>query len=170
MNSNLLITLKTIFYIIIIWFIGYFVFGENISIEFSDYYFAQRFPNILTFAAGTSIYFLFLLSIKKADGFNLNNILKFAFGIIIGILPFFLLKYYSSVDNCQNWEIQKKIIKTHYISTSSSNESIKSIETYCYEMNKKEVKTYRVMKLTPLFNTITPIDTAKINNRNWRKK
>lgn len=169
MNKYLLITLKTIFYIIIVWFIGYFIFGENISIEFTDYQFARKFPNVLTFATGSSVYFLFLLNIKKNEGFNLGNGLKLFLGIIFGVLPFILFKYYSSVGNCQNWEVTKKVVKTHFISISSTSESIKSIETYCFEMNKTEQKTYRVMSLTPLFNTISEIDTTKIKPQNWKK-
>lgn len=169
MNHYLLTTLKTVFYLIIVWFIGYFVFGENVSIEFSNYQFAKFFPKVLTFAAGASIYFLFLISIKPSDKFSLSNILKFTFGIIIAIIPFLLFKYYSSVGNCQNWEVSKKIVKTHFISTSSASETIKSVETYCLEMDKKDIKTYRIVSFTPIFNTITPIDTTKINSKNWKK-
>lgn len=169
MNRSLRLTLKTTFILIIVWFISYFVFGEYISLEFSDYSFAQIFPKILTFATGASIYFLFLLSIKKSDGWNLKNILKVVFGILIGIIPFLLFKYYSSVGNCQNWEINKKVKSTLYQSVSSSSETVKSIETYCLEMDLREEKTYRVMAITPFFNTISPIDTLKINETNWKK-
>ncbi|MBS7333125.1 MAG: hypothetical protein KIG88_05980 [Weeksellaceae bacterium] len=169
MNRSLRLTLKTTFILIIVWFISYFVFGEHVSLEFSDYNFALIFPKILTFATGASIYFLFLLSIKKADGWNIKNILKFVFGIIIGIIPFFLFKYYSSVGNCQNWEVTKKVKSTLYESVSSSSETIKLIETYCLEMDLREEKTYRVMAITPIFNTISPIDTLKINDTNWKK-
>ncbi len=168
MNKYLLTFLKTIFYLIIGWFLGYFIFGENISVEFSDYQFAQLFPKILTFATGVSIYFLFLLSIKKSDLFSTSNILKFIFGVILGLLPFLLFKYYSSVDNCQNWEVDKRVKSTLYLSTTS-NESIKLIETYCPEMKQTEVKTYRVLQISPIFNTIYPVDTTKIKRDYWKK-
>lgn len=169
MNRSLRLTLKTTFILIIVWFISYFVFGEHISLEFSDYRFAQIFPKILTFATGASIYFLFLLTIKKADGWNLKNILKFVFGIIIGFIPFLLFKYYSSVGNCQNWEVSKKVKTTLYQSVSSSSETIKLIETYCLEMDSRDEKTYRIMAITPFLNTISPIDTTKINDKQWKK-
>lgn len=169
MNSYLSTFLKTIFYIIIVWFLGYFIFGENITVEFSDYQFAQLFPKILTFATGASIYFLFLLSIKISNGFSILNVTKFILGIILGLFPFFLLKYYSAVDNCQNWEVSKKVKTTLYYSTYSSNESIKLIETYCPDLKLKEEKTYRIMQISPFFNTIYPIDTVKIRRDNWKK-
>lgn len=169
MNKSILITLQTLFAIFIVWFIGYFVFGENIGIEFADYEFAKLFPKILTFCAGASIYFLFMLSIKKADKWNYKNILKFAAGIILAIVPFILFKYYTSIGNCQTWEVSRRVVKTLYQSKSSTSETIKAIETICPEMESKKVDTYRVMALTPLFNTISPVDTAKIRENNWKK-
>lgn len=169
MNIPLKLILKTAFILIIIWFISYFVFGEYISLEFADYQFAQIFPKILTFSAGASIYFLFMLAIKKSEGWRWLNILKFILGILIGILPFFLFKYYSSVANCQSWEVYKKEKAVLYESVTSSSEKIKLIETFCPEMDLRQEKTYRVMSITPLFNTISEIDTATIKNQNWKK-
>ena len=169
MNKSLRLTLKITFTLIIVWFISYFVFGEHISLEFSDYNFAQLFPRILTFATGASIYFLFLLSIRTEKGWNFKNILKFVFGILIAFIPFILFKYYSSVGNCQNWEVTKKVKTTLYQSVSSSSESIKTIETYCLEMDKREEKIYRVIQITPLFNSISPIDTLKLQEKSWKK-
>lgn len=169
MNSYLITFLKTIFYIIIIWFIGYFIFGENITVELSNYEFAQLFPKILTFATGASIYFLFLLSIKISSGFNALNIIKFILGVLCGLLPFFLLKYYSSVDHCQNWEVSKKVKTTLFYSTYSTNETIQLIEVYCPEIGVKEDRTYRIMQISPFFNTIYPIDTLEIKSDNWKK-
>ena len=169
MNRNLLLTLKTIFTIIILWFIGYFVFGENISLEFANYNFAQLFPKILTFAAGASIYFLFLLNIKKEDGWRYPNILKAVAGILFGFVPFILFKYYSSVGNCQNWEVFKQEKNVLFESVSSESEKIKSIQIYCPEMDQTTEKTYRVMAITPLFNTISEVDTVKIKRSNWKK-
>jgi hypothetical protein len=168
MNKYLLTFLKTIFYLTICWFVGYFIFGENISVEFSDYSFTLLFPKILTFATGASIYFLFLLNIKKSEGFKTLNIIKFSLGIILGVLPFFLFKYYASVDNCQNWEVNKKVKSTLFISTTS-NESIKLIEVYCPELNTTELKTYRIMQISPFFNTVYPVDTLKIKRDYWKK-
>lgn len=169
MNRKLITTLKTILYLILIWFIIYFVFGEQISLEFSDYHFAQIFPKILTFSAGASIYLLILLTIKKSKGWSFINILKFFAGIMFAIIPFILFKYYSSVANCQEWEITKKNVKTLFVSTSSNSEKIKTIETYCQEMDKLDVKNYRVMEITPFFNVVSEIDTAKINKKDWKK-
>ena len=169
MNKSILITLQTIFTIIIMWFIGYFVFGENISIEFANYEFAKQFPKILTFCTGASIYFLFMLSIKKADKWNYKNVIKFVLGIGCAIVPFILFKYYTSIGNCQNWEVSRRVVKTLYQSKSSTSETVKAIETICPEMESKKVDTYRVMALTPLFNTISPIDTTKIRENNWKK-
>lgn len=168
MNKTLRITLRIIFWLIILWFIGYFVFGEFIALEFSDYKFAQYFPNYLTFATGVSIYFLFLLSIQLKDKFNWKNCLKFLAGIVIGFIPFVLFKYYSSVGNCQNWEISKEIKKTVYQSITSDSEKIQLIETYCPELNTKEVKAYRVMSITPVFNTKSEIDTTKLKFNHWK--
>ena len=168
MNKTLLITLKIIFWIIILWFIGYFVFGEFIALEFSDYTFAQQFPKYLTFATGASIYFLFLLSIQLKKKWHWQNILKFIAGIVIGFVPFVLFKYYSSVGNCQDWEIIKERKKTVYQSITSENETIQLIETACPEMESKETKVYRVMKLTPIFNTKSEIDTTKLKFNHWK--
>lgn len=169
MNQKLKITLKTILYLILVWFIIYFVFGEQISLEFADYQFAHIFPKILTFAAGASIYLLILLTIKKSKGWSIVNILKFIAGIIFAFVPFLLFKYYSSVANCQDWEITKKNIATLYVSTTSNSEKIKSVETYCQEMDQLEVKSYRVAELTPLFNVVWEIDTANISPEKWKK-
>lgn len=169
MNKNLQLTFKTIFTIIILWFIGYFVFGENISLEFADYNFAQLFPKILTFAAGASIYFLFLLNIKKEDGWGIPNILKGIAGVIFGFVPFILFKYYSSVGNCQNWEVFKQEKNVLFESVSSQSETIKTIQIYCPEMNQTTEKTYRVMAITPIFNTISEVDTVKIKRNHWKK-
>lgn len=169
MNTSLRFILKTTFTLIIVWFISYFVFGEYISLEFADYTFAQQFPKILTFATGASIYFLFMLSIKKSDGWNAFNIIKFVLGIVLGFIPFFLFKYYSSVANCQSWEVFKKEKAILYESVSSSSEKIKLIETFCPEMDSRVEKTYRVMSITPLFNTISEIDTTKIKDNNWKE-
>lgn len=169
MNRKLITALKTLLYLILVWFIIYFVFGEQISLEFSDYQFAKIFPKILTFAAGASIYLLILLSIKKSKGWSIVNILKFIAGIIFAFIPFLLFKYYSSVANCQDWEITKKNVKTLFVSTSSNSEKIKTIETYCQEMDELETKNYRVMEITPIFNIVSEIDTAKINQKDWKK-
>ncbi|MBF0597828.1 hypothetical protein [Faecalibacter rhinopitheci] len=169
MNKNLRLILKTTFTFIIVWFISYFVFGEHIGLEFSDYNFAQIFPKILTFATGTSIYFLCLLSINKNRGWNYKNILKFIFGILLAFIPFILFKYYSSVGNCQNWEVTKQVKSTLFVSTSSNSETIKLIEVYCPEMDLKVDKTFRIMSITPLFNTVSEIDTTNISPTNWKK-
>lgn len=169
MNTSIRLILKTTFILIIVWFISYFVFGEYISLEFADYKFAQQFPKILTFATGASIYFLFLLAIKKSEGWSIMNILKFIFGLIIGIIPFFLFKYYSSVENCQSWEVSRKEKAILYESVSSTSEKIKLIETFCPEMDSRVEKTYRVMSITPLFNTISEVDTAKLKDSSWKK-
>lgn len=168
MNKTLLISLRILFWIIIIWFIGYFVFGEYIAIEFSDYTFAQHFPKYLTFAAGASIYFLFLLSIRLKDKWNWKNILKFLAGIGIGFMPFVLFKYYSSVGNCQNWEVIKTNKKTLFQSITSESETIQLIEIECPEMEIKEEKIYRVMHLTPVFNVKSEIDTTKLKFNHWK--
>ena len=169
MNSILKNILKTILTLNLIWFIGYFVFGEHISLEFSNYEFAKLFPKLITFTAGASIYLLVLLTIKKENGFSIKNILKFIVGILLAFAPFILFKYYSSVANCQDWEVRKKNVSTLFISKTSTKESIKTIDIYCQELNKLETKNFKVTELTSLFNIVTEIDTAKLEKKDWKK-
>jgi hypothetical protein len=162
---NIILIICTIF---IIWFIGYFLIGDFISLEFANHDFAKLFPKLLTFAAAVSIYVLFLLSIKKKNGWSFMNVMKFIFGIIFGFLPLLTFEYYS-IGSCTNWKIDKKIQKTLYKSNSSDSEKIVLIETFCPESNLKTTQVKRIVEITPLFITTSEIDLNKISDKSWKK-
>ncbi|GEM52193.1 hypothetical protein HX001_12185 [Empedobacter brevis] len=162
---NIILIICTIF---IIWFIGYFLIGDFISLEFANQQFSKLFPKILTFVAAVSIYIIFLVSIKKKEGWSFMNIMKFVFGIIIGLIPLLTFEYFS-IGSCTDWKIDKKIKKTLYQSNSSNAETIVLLETYCPESNLKTTQVKRVVKITPLFITTSDIDISKISDKSWKK-
>ncbi|WP_413532703.1 hypothetical protein [Empedobacter brevis] len=162
---NIILIICTIF---IIWFIGYFTIGDFIKLEFVNNHFSKLFPKILTFAAAVSIYTLFLLSIKKQHGWSFMNVMKFIFGIIIGLLPLLTFEY-CSIGSCTSWKVDKTIKKTLYVSNSSDSEKIVLIETFCPESNLKTTQVKRIMEITPLFITTSEIDLNKISTKSWKK-
>lgn len=162
---NIILIICTIF---IIWFIGYFLLGDFISLEFANHDFAKTFPKFLTFIAAVSVYVLFLLSIKKKDGWSFMNIMKFIFGIIFGFLPLLTFEYYS-IGSCTNWKIDKTIKETLYKSNTSDSEKIVLFETFCPESNVKTTQVKRIVEITPLFITISDFDISKISDKSWKK-
>ncbi len=168
MNKTLRYIITTICIIFILWFLGYFLIGDFISLEFANNQVSIVFPKVLTFLAGVSIYVLFLLTIKKENGWSFLNIMKFILGIIIGLIPLCAFEYYS-LSKCSDWKLEKKVKKTLYQSKSSASETIKLMEFHCPENNSKTVKVKRVMEITPLFITTSEIDTAKISDKVWKK-
>lgn len=168
MNKTLRYIILTSCIIFILWFIGYFLIGDFISLEFSNYQVSKIFPKVLTFLAAVSIYVLFLLSIKKNEGWSFSNIMKFVLGIIIGLIPLFTFEYYS-INDCADWKIDKTTKKVLFQSKTSASETIKLIEINCPESKSKTLKVKRVVAITPLFNTSSTIDTAKISTNSWKK-
>ena len=162
---NIILIICTIF---ILWFIGYFLVSDFINLEFANHQFSHLFPKILTFLAAVSIYVLFLLSIKKGNGWSFLNIMKFVLGIIIGLLPLCAFEYYN-LSNCADWKLEKQDKKVLYQSKSSTSETIKLVEITCPEKNTKTVQVKRVMEITPLFITTSPIDTIKVSEKVWKK-
>ena len=162
---NIILIICTIF---ILWFIGYFLIGDFISLEFSNYEVSQLFPKILTFLAAVSIYVLFLLSIKKNEGWSFSNVMKVVLGIIVGLIPLFTFEYYS-MNDCTDWKIEKINKKTLYQSKSSTSETIKLVEIICEENKSKSLQVKRIMQITPLFITSSSIDTTKISTNSWKK-
>ncbi|MEG0187450.1 hypothetical protein [Algoriella sp.] len=168
MNKTLRYIITTSCIIFILWFIGYFLIGDFISLEFSNYEVSQLFPKILTFLAAVSIYVLFLLSIKKNEGWSFSNVMKFVLGIIVGLIPLFTFEYYS-MNDCADWKIEKINKKTLYQSKSSTSETIKLVEIICEENKSKSLQVKRIMQITPLFITSSSIDTTKISTNSWKK-
>ncbi len=168
MNRTFLLCLKFIFYTIILWFIVYFLAGDYISLEFANYKFALVFPRILTFATAASIYCLIVLKIKSEDGWNFSNIMKFIFGILLAFIPFIIFEYLS-LARCNFWETTKTYKGTLYHSKNSDAEKIIVVESVCKNTQTVRRETKRVVSLTPLFNTVSSIDTATIKSGNWNE-
>ena len=162
---NIILIICTIF---ILWFIGYFLVGDFINLEFANHQFSHLFPKILTFLAAVSIYVLFLLSIKKENGWSFLNIMKFVLGIIIGLLPLCAFEYYN-LSNCADWKLEKQDKKVLYQSKSSTSETIKLVEIICEKNKSKSLQVKRIMQITPLFITSSSIDTTKISTNSWKK-
>lgn len=162
---NIILIICTIF---ILWFIGYFLIGDFISLEFANHEFAKLFPKILTFATAVSIYILFLLSIKKKSGWSFMNVMKFILGIIFSLLPLLAFEYYN-IGSCTNWKVDKKIKETLYKSNSSDSEKIVLFETFCPESNLRTTQIKRIVEITPLFITTSDFDVSKISDKSWKK-
>ena len=168
MNKTLRNIITTICILLIVWFIGYFLLGDFISLEFANYSISSLFPKILTFAAAVSVYVLFLLMIKRDKGWSFMNIMKFVFGIIVGLIPLCAFEYYS-LTNCADWKVEKTDKKVLFQSVTSASETIKLIEYNCPDNNMKSLKVRRIMTASPLFILNSPIDTLKISDKEWKK-
>lgn len=168
MNPTLRLCLKFIFYTIILWFLAYFLLGNYISLEFSNYQFALLFPKILTFATAVSIYGLLVLTIRSESGWSFGNIMKFMSGVILAFIPFVIFEYLS-LDRCNFWETTKTYKGTLYHSKNSSAEKIVIIESVCKGSENVIRETKHTVGITPIFNTSSPIDTSKIKLSNWNE-
>lgn len=168
MNKRFLNITIVISIIFIVWFLLYFLIGNFISLEFSNSNFSSLFPKILTFIASVSVYILFLVSIKKENGWSFFNVMKFVLGIVVAFIPLLVFEYFS-IDSCASWKVNKSDKKIIYQSVSSASETIRLIEVDCPTANRKTLEVKRVMKITPLFITSSEIDTLKISDKNWKK-
>lgn len=162
---NITIIISIVF---IVWFLLYFLIGNFINLEFSNSDFSKIFPKILTFLASVSVYVLFLISIEKGKGWSFFNVMKFVLGIVVAFIPLVTFEYFS-IDNCATWKVSKHDKKTIYQSVSSASETIRLIEIDCPAANRKTLKVNRVMQVTPMFRTVSEIDTLKISDKNWKK-
>lgn len=141
--------LTILFSIIIVWFVVYFLWGNQFAIYFKNRDAAEFFPHLLVFATGVSIYGLFILNIHSYKKRSFN-ILLFFLGLIFSSIPFLL---YHGFLQYQNGFWNQRIEKTEilYISTSNEEESVKRLEFINKVNSTEKIDTVFSKPFSPFF-------------------
>lgn len=152
---------------IIVWFCAYFLYGDQISLTFTDRKFASYFPQILVFLTAASIYGLFILGIKSKRN-QWGNLLLFVGGLILALLPFIAYHGYFQYQ-CGFWNEELKKGKVLYSSEVSINEKIQIIHTNCKGKSEIKTDTVHIKKITPYFELINEVKLYPSEKSNWEK-
>jgi hypothetical protein len=152
---------------IILWFCVYFLYGDRISLTFTDRTFASYFPQILVFLTAASIYGLFILSIKSRRK-KWGNLLLFFCGLILALLPFIAYHGYFQYQ-CGFWNEDLKKGKILFTSELNSSEKIQIIETKCKIQSDVKTDTVHIQKFTPYFELINDVKLYPTEKSNWVK-
>ena len=152
--------------LIIVWFLVYFLRGEEFSLNFSDRIFATYFPQILVFATGVSVYFLFILQIKSKFQWW-KKLLILVLGFICATIPFLLYHGYFQYQNgfWNKKNVQSKIL---YFNSSENSETIKIVEYQLNEESKSD--TVFSKQILPYFEIQNPVKIEKGENSGWKLK
>lgn len=154
--------------LIIVWFLIYFLAGDYSAFYFTDRTFAAYFPSILSFAASTAIYGLFISSIQSKRK-KWKNILLFVSGLLIGSLP--LLAYHAYFQyQCGFWNEEVLEVKQTYSNKVDATESVKSFKTQCKINQESKQEVLFVKQFTPYFEFRNPVDVSALNPTFWVKE
>ena len=153
-------------FLIILWFLVYFFFGERFSIYFTDRVFASYFPEILVFLTAASIYGLFILAIKSSYK-KWQNILLFIGGFLFALTPFLAYHGYFQYQ-CDFWNQEIKEEKTIYFNSQNKFEIVKVIQSVCGTDNSEiKLDTVFSKQFTPYFEMQNPVKIQKVENADW---
>lgn len=160
------VIVKIIFVGIILWFCAYFIFGEKLSIKFSNREWQPVFIQFLVFMAGVSVYGIFILSIRSKNRKWLNLLLFFG-GLILGSLP--LLFYHGYLQyRCGFWNEIEESSKVLYVNSINPDETVKIIQKKCETGDKVLTDTVFVKKLNDYFELEHTAIIKKSKNGNWK--
>jgi hypothetical protein len=152
---------------IILWFCVYFLYGDRISLTFTDRTFASYFPQILVFLTAASIYGLFILGIKSRRK-KWGNLLLFFCGLILALLPFIAYHGYFQYQ-CGFWNEDLKKSSVLFQSEVDLNEKIQIIETKCKTQTEIKTDTIHIKQITPYFDLINDVKMYPSEKSNWVK-
>lgn len=151
---------------IIVWFCVYFLYGDRISLTFTDRTFASYFPQILVFLTAASIYGLFVLSLKSNRN-KWGNLLLFLVGIVLALIPFIAFHGYFQYQ-CGFWNEEISKGKVLYQSEINSNEKIQILESNCSLNSTQKTDTVHIKQITPYFELINDVKMYPSEKSNWK--
>lgn len=153
---------------IIVWFSVYFLYGDQISLTFTDRKFASYFPQILVFLTAASIYGLFILSIKSKRK-QWGNLLLFVGGLVLALIPFIAYHGYFQYQ-CGFWNEELNKGNVIYSSEVNSNEKIQILESHCKNKTESKIDTVHIQKVTPYFELINDVKLYPSEKSNWLRE
>jgi len=150
--------------IIIVWFLVYFLRGEEFSLTFSDRVFASWFPQILVFTTGVSVYLLFILQVKSKFQWW-KKLLILLLGFVFATIPFLLYHGYFQYQQCSFWNTELKSKKELYFNKVNEYETVKILEKKCD--GKIQSDTVYSKKILTYFELIHSVKIEKAEKANW---
>src|SRR5690606_34250481 len=150
--------------LIIVWFLVYFLRGEEFSLRFSDRIFASWFPQILVFTTGVSVYLLFILQVKSKFQWW-KKLLILLLGFVFATIPFLLYHGYFQYQQCSFCNTDLKSKKELYFNKVNEYETVKILEKKCD--GKIQSDTVYSKKILTYFELIHSVKIEKAEKANW---
>lgn len=158
-------TLKVLFSATILWFLVYFIWGEQLSLYFTSRSVAEVFPQILVFAASVSIYGLFILAIKN-NRKKWVNLSLFLGGLLLASLP--LLAYHGYFQyQCGFWNQKVQSTKKLFVHQKNPSETIQVLQTTCENTMEDKLDTIYSKKITPFLEVHHKVKIRPVENSDW---
>ena len=148
---TLLQSILTVLFVgIIVWFLVYFLWGNDFALYFVNREMASLFPHILVFSTAVAIYGLFILQIQSQHKKS-RNILFFFLGLIFSILPLVAFHAYFTFQN-EFWNHQIIDSKTIFYNPINPKESVKEIRFENKQNSKHQIDTVYSRSFSPYFD------------------
>lgn len=165
-------TLKTVIIIacsfFIVWFLLYFLVGENFSYSFSNTNLRLVFPKWVVFMAAVSLYLIVIIQINLKKKWHFSNIIKFIVAIFLGMIPFLLYGIFS-VTPCPFWMKKSENIQTLYISKINQEQVIILQKNTCIDTQEIRIDTVKITPFLGFLESTTPISKQEIEQRYWQE-
>ncbi len=163
---KIIITLASSFFIV--WFLLYFLLGENFSYTFSNPNLRLAFPKWVVFMAAVSAYLLVIIQINIKKKWHFSNVIKFIVAIFLGTIPFLLYGVFS-VTACPFWMKKSESVKTLYTSKLNQEQVIILQKNICLDTQENRTDTVKVTPFLGFLESTTPISKQEIEPRYWQE-